>query len=92
MQLLPHLQGILQMHCAICSRSLSSVVFMSELLRVSGSEVRPDVSIPNMFELLRNTLHIWDIHRGQRLLLFSQTTATLGINDRVNETLGICQE
>jgi hypothetical protein len=32
---------------------------------------------------------MWDIHRTQRLLLFIQTTATLGIKDRVNGTLGI---
>jgi hypothetical protein len=30
---------------------------------------------------------MWDIHRAQRLL-----HATLGINDRVNETLGITVE
>jgi hypothetical protein len=54
---------------------------------------RPDVvSIPYTFELLWNTLHIWDIHRAQRLLLFIQTIATLGINDRVNETLGMTVE
>jgi hypothetical protein len=38
-----------------------------------------------MFELLGNTLHIWNIHRDQM-------TATLGINDRANETLGISNE
>jgi hypothetical protein len=48
-----------------------------------------NVSIPYTFELLWKTLHIWDIHRAQRILLFIQTTTTLGINDRVNETLGI---
>jgi hypothetical protein len=31
----------------------------------------------------------YGIYRAQRLLLFIQTTATLGINDRVSETLGI---
>jgi hypothetical protein len=35
---------------------------------------------------------MWDIHRAQRLLLFIETTATFGINDRVNETLGITVE
>jgi hypothetical protein len=30
---LPHSYGILQMHCTVCCRSLSSPVFMSELLR-----------------------------------------------------------
>jgi hypothetical protein len=39
-----------------------------------------------------NTLHIWDIHRAKRLFLFIRTTATLGINNRVNETLGISIE
>jgi hypothetical protein len=57
---------------------------------VFSFEDRPDVvTIPNASELLRNTLHIWDIHRVQRLLFFTQTTATLGVNDRVNETLGV---
>jgi hypothetical protein len=37
-------------------------------------------------------LHIWDIQRARRLLLFIRTTATLGINDQVNETLGITAE
>jgi hypothetical protein len=32
------------------------------------------------------------VHRAQGLLFFIQTTATLGINDRVNETLGITIE
>jgi hypothetical protein len=55
---------------------------------VSGFEDCLDVvSISNTFELLRNTLHIWDTHTAQRLLFSTQTTATLGINDRVNETL-----
>jgi hypothetical protein len=53
---------------------------------------RDVVSIPNTFELLRNTLHMWDIQTAQRLLLFIQTTATLGINDRINETLRIAAE
>jgi hypothetical protein len=39
------------------------------------------VWIPRTSELLRKTLHVWDIHRAQRLLLFIQTTATLGISD-----------
>jgi hypothetical protein len=34
----------------------------------------------------------YDIHRAQRLLLFIQTTVSLGINDQVNETLGITVE
>jgi hypothetical protein len=50
------------------------------------------ISIPYTFELPWNNLHIRDIHRAQRLFLFIQTTATLGINDRVNETLGITVE
>jgi hypothetical protein len=33
-----------------------------------------------------------DIHRAQRLVLFIQTTATLGIYDQVNETLRITVE
>jgi hypothetical protein len=53
----------------------------------------PDVvPVPYAFELLRNTLHMWDIHGAQRLLLFIQTTAALGINDRVDEALGITVE
>jgi hypothetical protein len=60
---------------------------------VFSSEDRPDVvSIPYAFELPRNALHIWDVHRAQRLLLFIQTNAALGINDRVNETWGIAVE
>jgi hypothetical protein len=60
---------------------------------VFGFEDRPDVvTIINASELLRNTLHVWDIHRTQRLLLFTQTTATIGVNDRVNETLGVTIE
>jgi hypothetical protein len=56
---------------------------------VLSSGDRPNViSIPNTLELLWNTLHTWDIHRAQRVLLFIQTTAALGINGRVNETLG----
>jgi hypothetical protein len=35
---------------------------------------------------------MWDIHRAQRLFFCIWTTATLGINDRVNETLGITVE
>jgi hypothetical protein len=72
------------MHCAVCSGSLSGLVFMSELLTKSAFsfEDRPSVVLIRcMFELLRNTLYIWDIHRAHRLLLFIQTTATLGIND-----------
>jgi hypothetical protein len=48
--------------------------------------------IPSTFELLRYTPHTWDIHRAQRLLLCTQTTPTLAVNDRVNETLGITVE
>jgi hypothetical protein len=60
---------------------------------VFNFEDRPDVvSISNTFELLWNTLHIWDLHRAQRLLLFIQTNATLRINDRVDVTLGITAE
>jgi hypothetical protein len=44
------------------------------------------------FELLRNTLYIWDMHRAQRLLFCILMTATLGIDDRVNESLGITVE
>jgi hypothetical protein len=32
---------------------------------------------------------MWDIHRTQSLFLFALKTDTLGINNRVNETLGI---
>jgi hypothetical protein len=53
------------------------------------SEDGPNVSIPNPFKLFRNTLHIWNIYRAQRLFLFLRTNTALGIDDRVNETLGI---
>jgi hypothetical protein len=60
---------------------------------VFSSEDCPEVvTITNASELLRNTLHVWDIHRAQRLLLFTQATATLGVDDRVNEALGITIE
>jgi hypothetical protein len=60
---------------------------------VFSFEDHPDVvSISNTFELLCSSLHIWDIHRAQRLLLLIQMTATLGINDGVKETLGITAE
>jgi hypothetical protein len=60
---------------------------------VSRFEYRLDVvTVLNASELLRNTLHLWDIHRAQSLLFFTQTTATLGVNDRVNETLGVTIE
>jgi hypothetical protein len=60
---------------------------------VFNFEDRPNViSIPYAFEILRNTLHIWYIHRVQRVLLFIQPNATLGINGRFNETLGITVE
>jgi hypothetical protein len=42
-----------------------------------------------MSELLRNTLHIWDIHRGHRFFHFARMTDALRVNNRVNETLGI---
>jgi hypothetical protein len=42
-----------------------------------------------MFELLRNTLHIWEIHRALRFLFFIRIIATLGFNGRANETLGL---
>jgi hypothetical protein len=48
-----------------------------------------DLFIPYPFKLFRNTLHIWNIYRAQRLFLFLRTTTALGINDRVNETPGI---
>jgi hypothetical protein len=52
-------------------------------------EDRPGVIlIPDTFELLLNTLHVWDMHRAQMLLLFIQIPA-LGINDRDNEILNI---
>jgi hypothetical protein len=35
---------------------------------------------------------MWDIQRAHRHLLFSEVTATLGINDQVYETLGITAE
>jgi hypothetical protein len=59
---------------------------------VFSFEDRPDVSIPYGFEPFRNALHIWDVHRAQGLLLFIQTNAALGINNRVNKTLGITAE
>jgi hypothetical protein len=58
---------------------------MCELLK-DGPNV---VSIPCMFEFLWNTIHMCDVHRAQRLFLFIQMTATLGINNWVSETLGI---
>jgi hypothetical protein len=66
--------------------------FMSELLRVCL--VFKIVLMLHRFpiRLNLNTLHIWDIHRAQSLLLFIQTTANLGINNRVNETLGITSQ
>jgi hypothetical protein len=45
----------------------------------------PDVSIPYTFSP-------YGTHRDQRLLLFIQTTAALGINDRVDETLRVTVE
>jgi hypothetical protein len=55
-------------------------------------EDHPNVKlIPYTFELLWNVLHIWDIHRAQRLFLFIRA-ATLGTNKRVNETLRITVE
>jgi hypothetical protein len=55
---------------------------------VFGFEDHPDVvSIHNTFQLLRNTLHIWHISRTRDFC-----PATLGINDRVNETLEIAVE
>jgi hypothetical protein len=56
-------------------------VFCSE----SGSGV---VTIPYTLKLLLHTFHIWNIYRAQRLFL-RFWTAALGVNDRVNETLGI---
>jgi hypothetical protein len=32
---------------------------------------------------------MWDTHRAQKLFLFIWTAATLGIVNRINETLGI---
>jgi hypothetical protein len=56
---------------------------------VCSFEDHPNVMlILYTFELLWNTLHIWNIHRDQRLFFFIRTT-TLGINNRVNETLRI---
>jgi hypothetical protein len=60
---------------------------------VFSFEYLPNViSVPYTFELLWNTVHIWDIHRAQRLFRFNRMTAALGVNDRVNETLGITTE
>jgi hypothetical protein len=57
---------------------------------VFSSEDRLNVlSILYAFELLRKTLHVWDIHRDQRIHLFAQTNGPLRVNNRVNETLGI---
>jgi hypothetical protein len=42
-----------------------------------------------MFELRRNTLHVWNIHKAQRFFLFIRMTATFGINARIKEALGI---
>jgi hypothetical protein len=59
---------------------------------VFGSEDHPNViSIRHAFELLSNTLHMWNTHRAQRLCLFIWT-ATLGNNAQVNETLWITIE
>jgi hypothetical protein len=56
-------------------------------------EAHPNVIlIPSTFEFLRNTLHMWDAHRTQRLFLFIWTTHTLGINNRVNGTFGTTVE
>jgi hypothetical protein len=38
------------------------------------------------------TVHIWDLHRAQRLFHFIRTPATLGICNQVNETLGVTVE
>jgi hypothetical protein len=60
---------------------------------VFSFEDRPNiVPIPYTFELLWNTLHIWDIHRAQRIFLFIWMSATLGINGRVSETFGMAVE
>jgi hypothetical protein len=40
-------------------------------------------SIPYVSELLRNTLHIWNIHRAQWRFFLVGTTAALGVNGRV---------
>jgi hypothetical protein len=42
-----------------------------------------------MFELLWNTLHVWDIHRAQRLFFFTRMTSALGVHNRVSETFEI---
>jgi hypothetical protein len=45
---------------------------------VFGFEDRPNVlSIPYMFGLLLNTLHVWDIHRTQRFLSLIRRLLTL---------------
>lgn len=65
-------------------------IFMGELLRVFSLAVRPSViSIPYTAELLRNTFHIWDIQTAQRFFPFAWTTATLGVNNRVNKAWSV---
>jgi hypothetical protein len=54
--------------------------------RMFSSEDLPNViTIPYTFELLWNTLHIWDIHRAQRRFLLIRTTAKLRIDNRILE-------
>jgi hypothetical protein len=76
------------MHYSVCCGFLSSLVFMSELPRVCL--VLNIVQMLYRFPMRLNfseTLHIWDIHRSQRLFFFIRTIGTLGINNWVNETL-----
>jgi hypothetical protein len=57
---------------------------------VFSYEDRPNViSIAHVFELFKNTLHVWDIHSTQRLNLSAWTTAVLCANNLVSEVLGI---
>jgi hypothetical protein len=60
---------------------------MSELLRVCLV-----LKIILMFYPFPILLTFSETHRAHRLLLFIQMTATLGINNRVNETLKITAE
>jgi hypothetical protein len=83
MWLLPHSQRMLQAHCVPCCRFLSCLDFKNELLR-EWLVLEIFLMLRYTFELLRNTLQRWDIHRAQRLFLRIGKTATVGINNRVN--------
>jgi hypothetical protein len=52
------------MHCDFCCGPLSGLVFVNELLGVFSFD-NHTMSIPLTYQLLLNTLYIWDIHRDQ---------------------------